>query len=236
MSAADFSARIAGRYRRAPGNRRGPEAVLRQDAVPVTAVHHHRITTVDARRSTVLTPRIAIQLSLPKRPAAPTRADAPPTREVATTHHRVTVVETGRVLVRTAPPLPTRALISATTPTVTPPPRHGAPSPATSPQTPPPARAASVVVIRPTERAVPSVRPPSMVVHRPTPSVASSPAVAPATTPPPRPAEARWPSRDAAPPSAAVAVDESQLNRLTDRVVQQINRRVLAQRERLGGR
>jgi hypothetical protein len=78
------------------------------------------------------------------------------------------------------------------------------------------------------------------VVRRTRVEVAAPPA--PVTSgPAPRPSEVMERARDARrpslpPPAAPLAVSESEIGRLADRVVQRIHRRVVTQRERMGGR
>lgn len=78
------------------------------------------------------------------------------------------------------------------------------------------------------------------VVRRTNVEVAAPPA--PVTAEPaPRPSEVLERARDARrpsllPPAAPLTVSESEIGRLADRVVQRIHRRVVTQRERMGGR
>jgi hypothetical protein len=78
------------------------------------------------------------------------------------------------------------------------------------------------------------------VVRRATPETASAPTAAAPRPPghPSEPPESPRAPRGSTPPAAAVppAIPESEVARLTERVVQRIRRRIVTERERMGGR
>lgn len=238
LRTATFVERLLARSRPRAGHRGPVEMTLRrtapavvptivQPAAPITVSHHHAGPEIHVG--------IAMHLAARDRaPAGPARADrAPVVRNLL-----------GAVVVRDVPrmsPIAPRSVVAPLPPPIVlrPASRPAEQTGVMHPGSPP----ASTVVT--TVRREEHVRVETVVrrgvVDAPTSSTFSTSAVSPSTAAP-RPgdvaAEAAPGPRRWSPPATQrpVGLPEAELGRLTDRVVQRIQRRVNTQRERMGGR